>query len=127
MRFGRDFETFGDSPGVRKTVEEAKIFPRAIHPAVWTRDNGEKVMHISPWMAVGIEHHEDPEGEALFEAFCQELIKKASAKAYWHNWKPNDMVIWDNIRMLHAVEGNDPIYERQSQRTTIREIGRAHV
>jgi taurine dioxygenase len=120
MRFGRDFETFGDSPGVRKTVEEAKIFPRAIHPAVFSRDNGEKVMHIGPWMSVGLEHHEDEAGEALFEATCQELNKRAYATAYWHNWKPNDMVVWDNRRMLHAVEGNDPIYERQSQRTTIR-------
>ena len=30
------------------------------------------------------------------------------------------MVIWDNWRMLHAVEGNDPKYERQTQRTTIK-------
>jgi taurine dioxygenase len=120
MRFGRTFKTFGDSPGISPTVEEAKTFPRAMHPAVWTRRTGEKVMHIGPWMSVGLEHHEDAEGEALFEAACQELNRQADANSYWHDWEPTDMVIWDNWRMLHAVEGNDPKYERQTQRTTIK-------
>ena len=69
-------------------------------------------------MAEGLEHHEDAEGDALLEAVCQEINEKANG--YWHDWKPNDMVVWDNRRMLHAVEGNDPVYERQSQRTTIK-------
>jgi len=60
------------------------------------------------------------EGEALYEAACQEVNRKALANSYWHDWEPTDMVIWDNWRMLHAVEGNDPKYERQTQRTTIR-------
>jgi alpha-ketoglutarate-dependent taurine dioxygenase len=37
-----------------------------------------------------------------------------------HDWKPTDMVIWDNWRVLHAVEGCDPKYERRMQRTTIK-------
>jgi taurine dioxygenase len=120
MRFGRTFKDFGESPGVSPTVEEAKTFPRAMHPAVWTRRTGEKVMHIGPWMSVGLEHHEDAEGETLYEAVCQEVNRKANANSYWHDWEPTDMVIWDNWRMLHAVEGNDPKYERQTQRTTIK-------
>jgi taurine dioxygenase len=120
MRFGRTFKDFGETPGISPTVEEAKTFPRAMHPAVWTRRTGEKVMHIGPWMSVGLEHHEDAEGEALYEAACQEVNRKANANAYWHDWEPTDMVIWDNWRMLHAVEGNDPKYERQTQRTTIK-------
>jgi taurine dioxygenase len=120
MRFGRTFKTFGDKPGLSPTVEEAKTFPRAMHPAVWTRKSGEKVMHIGPWMSVGLEHNETPEGEALFEEVCQEANRQANANSYWHDWEPTDMVIWDNWRMLHAVEGNDPKYERQTQRTTIK-------
>jgi taurine dioxygenase len=30
------------------------------------------------------------------------------------------MVIWDNWRMLHAVSGHDPSYERIMYRTTIK-------
>ncbi len=121
MRFGRTFKTFGDPDGTfADTSKEAKTFPRALHPAVWTRRTGEKVMHIGPWMSVGLEHHEDAAGEALFEDACQEANRQANANSYWHDWEPTDMVIWDNWRMLHAVEGNDPKYERQTQRTTIK-------
>lgn len=118
QRFGRIFKTFGDLPMHVGNVEEAKTFPRAIHPAVQTLPSGEKCLHFGPWMAVGIEGHEDPEGDALFEACCQELIR--CANAYWHDWKPTDMLVWDNIRTLHAVEGCNPKYERRMQRTTVR-------
>ncbi|WP_297494253.1 TauD/TfdA family dioxygenase [Acidocella sp.] len=120
MRFGRTFKSFGEQPHVYKTVEESRIFPRAMHPMVWTRQDGKKVLHVGPWMAVGIEHHETPEGETLFEEVCQELNRQADANAYWHDWKPTDLLIWDNWRMVHAVEGCDPKWERQTQRTTIK-------
>ena len=98
--------------------EYAKTLPRALHPAVWTRDDGRKVMHVSPWMAEGISGQETPEGDALLEAVCQEVYGKA--RSYFHHWKPTDMLIWDNWRMVHAVEGCDAKYERRTLRTTIK-------
>ena len=62
----------------------------------------------------------DEAGSALFEEICQELNRVADANSYFHNWKPTDLLIWDNWRMLHAVEGCNPIYERRTQRTTIK-------
>ncbi len=118
MRFGRTFEVKGDLPFMQGNVEESKTFPRAMHPMVWTRSSGEKVVHVTGFSAVGIEHHEDPEGEALFEEVCQEVNRKAHG--YFHDWKPTDMLIWDNWRMLHSVEGCDPKYERRMHRTTIK-------
>jgi taurine dioxygenase len=120
MRFGRpkDFRDLGDGEYTLSNVREGLTFPRALHPAVWTRPSGEKVLHISPWMAFGLEHNETPEGDALLEEVCQEMIAKV--KAYWHKWEPDHMVIWDNRRMLHAVGGCDPKFERRMQRTTIR-------
>ncbi|MDG2004552.1 MAG: TauD/TfdA family dioxygenase [Novosphingobium sp.] len=118
QRFGRTFEIKGDLPMMAPTVLEAAIFPRAMHPMVWTRDSGEKVVHVSGFSAAGIEHHEDPEGDALFEEVCQEVIRKAHG--YFHDWKPTDMVIWDNWRVMHSVEGCDPKYERRMHRTTIK-------
>jgi taurine dioxygenase len=120
QRFGRNFKTFGDTPAELQVAEEARSFPRALHPMVWTRKSGEKVLHVGPWMAVGMENHEDADGEALFEQVCQELNRRADAHAYWHDWKPTDLLIWDNWRMVHAVEGCDPKWERQTQRTTIK-------
>src|SRR5207249_4758141 len=62
MRFGVNFNALGELPEMAAQVKEAAIFPRAMHPAVWTRPSGEKVLHVGPWMSEGIEGHEDGEG-----------------------------------------------------------------
>jgi taurine dioxygenase len=121
MRFGVNFKPLGDPPETAALLKEVAIFPRAMHPAIWTRKTGEKVLHIGPWMSVGVEHHEDAEGEAFYDEVCHTINRLANDQtAYWHDWKPTDMLIWDNWRMLHAVEGCDAKYERQTLRTTIK-------
>lgn len=122
FRFGRPerFEVQSDKPGAQDVMEAAKDTPRAIHPAVWTRKSGEKVLHVSPWMAEGIEGLETPEGEALLQAVSEEIFALAKTHSYFHAWKPTDMLIWDNWRVLHAVSGHDPKYARRMQRTTIK-------
>ena len=122
MRFGRpkDFaviERKNMAPGFE---ESARAMPRAIHPAVWTRASGEKVLHVSPWMSVGIVGAEDTEGTALLEAVCQEINRRAAANSYHHQWRPSDMVIWDNWRILHSVSGHPPSLGRTMYRTTIK-------
>lgn len=120
MRFGQpdNFAVQNENPGVFPVMEAAKGVPRAVHPAVWTRKSGEKVLHVSPWMSEGIERQEDAEGNALLESVCREINQKV--QPYFHRWKPTDMLIWDNWRMLHSVSGMDPKYGRRMQRTTIR-------
>jgi taurine dioxygenase len=120
MRFGKpkSFRNVKPGAGHEQMVEYARTLPRAIHPAIWTRKSGEKVLHVSPWMAVGIEHHEDPQGDALLEAVCEEIAEKVHP--YFHKWKHTDMLIWDNWRMLHSVSGHDPEHARRMQRTTIK-------
>jgi alpha-ketoglutarate-dependent taurine dioxygenase len=118
MRFGKPkgFREIQSTP--HDILEIAKTFPRAIHPAVWTRKSGEKVLHVSGWHSVGIEGHEDAEGDILLEAVCQEIMAKVNP--YFHGWKSTDMLIWDNWRMLHSVTGCDPKYPRCMHRTTIK-------
>ena len=120
MRFGKPktFRWLQSQSASKLLAEKAKSLPRAVHPAIWARKSGEKVLHVSPWMAVGIEKHEDREGDALLEAVCQEILAKV--QPYFHKWKKTDMLIWDNWRMLHAVSGHDPQYARRMQRTTIK-------
>jgi taurine dioxygenase len=69
-------------------------------------------------MAVGIEGRENPAGDVLLEAVCQDLIAKI--RPYHHAWRPTDMLIWDNWRMLHSVTGHDPSFTRLIHRTTIK-------
>lgn len=122
FRFGRPerFEVLSDKPGAQDVMDAARDTPRAVHPAVWTRASGEKVLHVSPWMAEGIEGMETSEGEALLQAVSREIFALAKTQAYFHAWKPTDMLIWDNWRVLHAVSGHDPKYPRRMQRTTIK-------
>lgn len=120
MRFGRpaSFREIRPMQPHIDMLDYAHSLPRSVHPAVWVRASGEKVLHVSPWMAVGIEHHEDPAGDELLDAVCQEINRKA--RAYFHRWRPTDMLVWDNWRLLHCVGGHDPKIPRRMQRTTIR-------
>jgi taurine dioxygenase len=113
----RNVKSLGVDEYTMKIVRESASFPRALHPAVWTRNTGEKVLHISSWVAAGIEGMETEEGDALLRAVCDEIA--ANDGAYWHDWQVGDMVIWDNWRFLHAVSGANPQDERRITRTTI--------
>jgi taurine dioxygenase len=121
LRFGRpagfvDVERPAQAVAVMSEFEGR---PRALHPAVWTRDTGQKVLHVSPWMAKGIEGREDADGEALLAAVCDEIVEAAESLSYFHRWEPTDMVIWDNWRCLHRVSGMAPEHTRCMHRTTI--------
>ncbi len=120
MRFGKPNalrQVWNCTEGI-KVEEGAKKVPRAIHPAVWTRRTGEKVLHVGMLHAVGIEGHEDAEGNDLLEAVCRHVA--ANPKAYYHQWKLGQMLTWDNWRILHSVTGTDPSYGRRMHRTTIK-------
>ncbi|HWS47434.1 MAG TPA: TauD/TfdA family dioxygenase [Acidimicrobiia bacterium] len=121
LRFGRprgfvEVEPPAESVAVMTEYEGR---PRALHPAVWTRSSGEKVLHVSPWMAKGIEGRNADEGDALLAAVCDEIVEAAQDLSYFHTWRPTDMVIWDNWRFLHSVSGTAPEHGRCMHRTTI--------
>ena len=122
LTYGRpaDFTEVRASPGALDVMEEYAGRPRAQHPAVWTRRSGEKVLHVSPWMAKGLVGREDPEGEALLAAVCDEIVAAAEGLSYFHEWQLDHMVVWDNWRILHAVSGSPPDEGRCMHRTTIK-------
>jgi taurine dioxygenase len=120
MRFGKPegLREIRVQREVYQALDYARTQPRALHPAVWTRQSGEKVLHVSPWMAVGLEGREDPAGDDLLAAVCREIVQKANP--YFHRWKTTDMLIWDNWRLLHCVSGHRPDEPRRMHRTTIK-------
>lgn len=121
LRFGRpaEYRMIEPKPMPAGFAEQVAAMPRAIHPAVWTRATGEKVLHVSAYMAQGLVGDETPEGDALLEEVCQEINRLGAQCSYHHKWSEGDMAIWDNLRMLHCVSGNDPEQERLMYRTTI--------
>ena len=80
LRFGRpaDLVEVEASPEAAAVMDEFADRPRALHPAVWTRRTGEKVLHVSPWMAKGLAGHEDADGDALLAAVCEEIFAVAT-------------------------------------------------
>jgi len=121
LKFGKpaQYRMVQPKPSTPEFKAQAASMPRAIHPAVWTRPTGEKVLHVSNYMAQGILGEENAQGDAILEAVCQAINEFGKQASYHHKWRPTDMVIWDNTRMLHCVSGNDPDEERLMYRTTI--------
>ena len=112
-------KTFREIVGKGEALAKvAATWPRALHPAVWTRDTGEKVYHLSAYGARGFVGMENEEGDALFQAACDEMERVA--KVYYHSWKPTDMLLWDNWRMMHQACGCSPKHDRVMHRTTIK-------
>ena len=121
LRFGRPdgFVEVQVSPGAAAVMTEYEHRPRAVHPAVWTRSSGEKVLHVSPWMAKGLVGRDEAEAAALLTEVCDEIVEAARGLSYFHPWEPTDMLIWDNWRVLHSVSGSPPEQGRCMHRTTI--------
>src|SRR5262249_4151873 len=120
MRFGRpenarEIRTMGVTYELAK---QAETMPRSVHPAVWTRRTGEKVLHVSFLHSVGIEGHETSEGDALLQKVCKEFT--GARGAFSNQWQPHQRLTWENGRMLPCVPGTDPKNRRCIQRTTIK-------
>jgi taurine dioxygenase len=106
------------NPAYLASMERFKGRPRSIHPAVYEqRETGRKVLNVSPWFADGIEGMEDAEGDELLRRVIEHVCDPALA--YFHDWRADDMVLWDNWRMLHCACGVPEDDNRLIQRTTI--------
>jgi taurine dioxygenase len=105
------------SPSMREVQKAYEGAPRSVHPTVWQRVTGEMVLHVSPWQAAGVAGNENPAGDALLEALCQEM--SACMQPYWHKWSKNEIVVYDNWRMIHMATGHDPATSRKIHRATI--------
>jgi alpha-ketoglutarate-dependent 2,4-dichlorophenoxyacetate dioxygenase len=58
-----------------------------------------------------------PEGRA----FIRDLTEHATQRAfvYAHQWRPNDLVMWDNRCTMHRARRYDPAQVRDMRRTTV--------
>jgi len=96
------------------------IFPDVIHPLVATHPySGRKSLNISPNSAkeiIGLPQGESDELIAYLAAHtCRE------EEAYKHEWKHDDVVLWDNWRTMHRAYGHRKRFPRLMHRTTLSE------
>jgi taurine dioxygenase len=99
-------------------IGHSAVRARSIHPMVYAqKETGRKVLNVSPWFADAIEGMGSAEGDALLAEVIDYAIRPE--QAYFHEWRPDDMVLWDNWRMLHCARGTPAGMRRHMSRTTI--------
>ncbi len=125
-----DFEVVQYSSYLNRIFERTARgdYPDVIHPMVYAQpETGRMVLNVSPWFAAGIYEMPGADGDALLEEVAQHISNEANA--YYHQWQQDDMVLWDNWRVLHSAQGAPPEEERHLRRTTIGgdySLGRLH-
>lgn len=93
-------------------------FPPCVHPLVITQaETGRKVLKLSPMHARYVLGMDRAESDVLLTEVAAHLCD--DRYAYWHSWQKDDMLVWDNWRVIHAAAGVPLHCKRIAQRTTI--------
>jgi alpha-ketoglutarate-dependent 2,4-dichlorophenoxyacetate dioxygenase len=100
--------------------EERTARPGARHPVVRRHaGSGRMTLYIASHVAriIGMD-------EAASDALIDELLEFATQRkfVYVHQWRPNDLVIWDNRCTMHRATAFEDLGERRDmRRATVRE------
>ena len=101
------------------TQAEKDRYPPVRHPIVRTHPRtGRKCLYVMRDDCVGIEGLETEEAEALIAALADHIVKPAFI--YRHQWRPGDLLMWDNCTVQHrAIQDYDMPQRRLMYRTTM--------
>ena len=110
-----------DPGGAERRARTAGIdhrYPSVIHPAVLTHpESGRKCIFLSPTYVDLFLGMEQAESDALLRRLTDHMLQPRYV--YMHKWAPNDAIVWDNRRFMHAGMGNLPGEPRHGLRTTL--------
>lgn len=101
--------------GVARATPHAPI--ATVHPLIAWHDDGRRSLFLSPLYMQQIEGMDGDAGAALIAELVQ--WSTASALIYRHEWRENDIVLWDNRTTMHRVT---PYADQSSQRTMHRTV-----
>jgi taurine dioxygenase len=111
LGFPRDVVSLNESSAPRN-------FPPVVHPLVITQpETGRKVLKLSPTHYKTVLGMDQAEADALIAELADVLTEQTYA--YYHRWDTDDVVIWDNWRVIHCVTGVPEGVSRLGIRTTI--------
>lgn len=110
-----------DPAGAAKRIYEADAlsrYPSVVHPAVLTHpESGRKCIFLSPTYVDGFLGLDQAESDALLEWLVAHQTQ--DRYVYKHRWSPDDAILWDNRRFMHAAAGNRLGDPRRGLRTTL--------
>ncbi len=105
-------------PREKKSSAHSYDFPPVIHPLVITqKESGRKILKLSPMHARYILGMHRTESNALLSELADHLVDPQFA--YFHDWQANDILVWDNWRVIHSANGVPLDCSRYARRTTI--------
>ena len=100
------------------TSDQKSQVPDVTHPMVRTvEDTGRQTLFVNPGFTFGIEDMDEQESDPLLSELFAHSTKPDLI--YAHQWKPHDLLCWDNRAVMHQATPFDPAYTRHMRRTTI--------
>ena len=113
------FDFRGRKRALTPTQAEIDRNPPLRHPIVRTHPTtGRKCLYVMRDDCTGIEGISPDEAEALIAALADHIIKPAHV--YRHQWRPGDVLMWDNCTVQHrAIQDYDMPQRRLMHRTTM--------
>ena len=113
------FDFTGRKRAFPPTQAERDRYPPVTHPIVRTHPyTGRKSLYVMRDDCTGIEGMEQQEAEALIAALADHIVKPAFI--YRHEWRPGDLLLWDNCTVQHrAIQDYDLPLRRLMHRTTM--------
>ena len=74
-----------------------------VHPAVLQHPvTGVPILYMNPWFTCGVVGMDDEGGGRLLARLFTHLSNPAFL--YRHEWSPHDLVLWDNLAVMHVRE-----------------------
>lgn len=100
------------------TARAGEVMPAQLHPIVRTNPvTGRKALFLNEEMTVGIDGVDQEEGSELLHEVCR--LATTPDRILRFQWRPGDIVIWDNASTSHTATYTDPRYPRLMYRLTI--------
>ncbi|HWB48774.1 MAG TPA: TauD/TfdA family dioxygenase [Stellaceae bacterium] len=113
------FDFRGRKRALTVTREEIDRNPPVSHPMVRTHPKtGRKSLYVMRDDCTAIDGVAPDEAEALIAALADHIVKPAFI--YRHQWRPGDLLMWDNCTVQHrAIQDYDLPQRRVMHRTTM--------
>jgi taurine dioxygenase len=113
------FDFVGRKRAFPPTQAEIDRNPPVRHPVARTHPRtGRKCLYVMRDDCTAIEGLETEEAEALIAALADHIVKPAFI--YRHQWRPGDLLMWDNCTVQHrAIQDYDLPQRRVMHRTTM--------
>ncbi|MBG6119947.1 MULTISPECIES: TauD/TfdA dioxygenase family protein [unclassified Sphingobium] len=100
------------------TPEIKARYPSVVHPVIVTHpESGRNCLSPSPTYVDHFLGLSQADSDALLGELAAAVTRPEVT--YAHDWQVDDLLLWDNRRMLHAAAGYPPRCSRKGLRTTL--------